>query len=91
MDGDDNEKGVESVFRVSSMTILRKENIQQRVVEHTRRREGERKVLDHYFSFVFMLIYNGLRLNSQMKVDGRSCAVGNGTQMAIAMKDETQP
>jgi len=33
--------------------------------------EKENKMYDKYFWFVFMLIYGGLRLDYQTKVDGR--------------------
>jgi len=42
-------KGVESVFRISGTTVLGKENVERRVVEHTWRREEERKVRRLFF------------------------------------------
>jgi len=64
-------KGVESVFRVSGTRILGKENVQRQVVEHTQRREREWKVQRLFFLFVYMLIYDGLGLDSQTKVHWR--------------------
>jgi len=54
-------KEVESVFRVSGTTILGKENVQRRVIEQTRWREGEWKVR-RLFSVCFYIDLQWVRV-----------------------------